>query len=747
MESKEMEPTTEMEAISREKERVARIAKLAEEKYAVRQKALEEEAKKPKFLTKKEREEAALARLQQQRAKQSTSTPAAPQQASKYSKFDESSLQRHRELERAKTETKSTSNKRKDAKTNNGPTLTDQEKELAQLKNQYLGKKVEKKKIIKASEKFAKNFQFEWDASDDTSTELNPLYKRREVNLLFGRGYMAGIDLREQRKRSNFITELTRKRQLEQKAADERNGMSAEAVERRQRERERELQRMQEREANREAEQVKRSHTSALHWSDKLLDNMTERDWRIFREDFDIILRGGKAPRPLRKWSEAVLPEPLFQAINELGFERPSPIQMQAIPVGLQRRDIIGIAETGSGKTAAFVIPIIAYLCQLPANMIARTADEGPLALVMAPTRELAMQIEQETMKLAKYTVIGEGNFAHTIKTVSVVGGQSKEEQAFKVREGIDIIIGTPGRLNDVLENRYLVLNQCNYVVLDEADRMIDMGFEQQVIDVLESMGTLLKSENEDELERQLTIDSQFKYRVTMMFSATMPSEVERLAKTFLRHPSIVKIGDETSGKNKRIDQQVWYMNGGKKRQKLLETLRDTLRGKGKKDAGTKIIVFVNVKKECDTIARAVGSEGYRATILHGGKSQDQREESLKGFRDGTYEILVATDVAGRGLDIPDVTHVINYDVPSKIQNYCHRIGRTGRAGKDGVAISFLTEQDEEIMYDLRMYLEACEMPVPKELAHHAMAKAPAGARDEKGNVIAKTKRDTIIYS
>ncbi|OQR86523.1 DEAD/DEAH box RNA helicase [Achlya hypogyna] len=740
-----MDLTQEMEAISREKERVARIARAAEEKYAAKQKALEEEAKKPKFMTKAEREAAALARLHAKRS-QAAPTPSTMPTASKYTKFDEATLGRHREAEQAK---RTESRRRPDAKAR-APVVTDEAKELAQLKDQYLGKKVAKKKIIKASEKFAKNFQFEWDAADDTSTELNPLYKRREVNLLFGRGYMAGVDLREQRRRNNFITELTRKRQLEQKAADERTGMSSELVERRQRERERELQRMQEREEQRQAEIVKLAQSTALHWSDKPLDEMSERDWRIFREDFDIILRGGRAPRPLRKWSEAVLPEPLFRAISEMGFERPSPIQMQGIPVGLERRDIIGIAETGSGKTAAFVIPIIAYLSQLPAHMIARTADEGPLALVMAPTRELALQIEQEAMKLAKYTTIGEGDNAHMIKTVAVVGGQSKEEQAFKVREGIDIIIGTPGRLNDVLENRYLVLNQCNYVVLDEADRMIDMGFEQQVVDVLESMGGLLKSENEDELEQQLTVDNQFKYRVTMMFSATMPPEVERLAKTFLRHPSIVKIGDETSGKNKRIDQQVWFMPGGKKRAKLLETLRDVLRGprasRDKKEA-PKVIIFVNVKKECDTVARAVGSEGFRATILHGGKSQDQREESLKGFRDGTFELLVATDVAGRGLDIPDVTHVVNYDVPSKIQNYCHRIGRTGRAGKEGVAISFLTDQDEEIMYDLKQYLEACEMPVPKELAHHAMAKAPAGARDDKGNVIAKSKRDTIIYS
>jgi len=226
---------------------------------------------------------------------------------------------------------------------------------------------------------------------------------------------------------------------------------------------------------------TKEAESMGLHWSEKKLPDMKERDWRIFREDYDIILKGGKAPNPLRKWDEAKLPDALFQSIKEMGFERPSPIQMQGIPIGLQRRDIIGIAETGSGKTAAFAIPIIAYLYGLPPSMIKRTPEQGPLALVMAPTRELALQIEQEVKKLAKYTSVGPVGFEHQIKTLAVVGGQSIEDQAFKLREGIDIVIGTPGRLMDCLESHYLVLNQCNYVVLDEADRMIDMGFEPQV--------------------------------------------------------------------------------------------------------------------------------------------------------------------------------------------------------------------------------------------------------------------------
>ncbi|KAJ8524790.1 hypothetical protein ON010_g16326 [Phytophthora cinnamomi] len=651
------------------------------------------------------------------------------------------------------------------------PALLDpsEAKALQALKDQYLGKTVKKKKVVKASEKFSKIFQFDWEASEDTSTDLNPLYAHRmDVNLLYGRGYRAGVDMREQRKKNSFLEELSHKRQKEQQLADETDGsLTSEQVAARKQERERALRNMQARERDRMQEMASReAKTMGTHWSEKSVDEMKERDWRIFREDFDITLKGGRAPNPLRKWDEAgkLLPDAVFKAIKDMGFERPSPIQMQAIPIGLQKRDIIGIAETGSGKTAAFMIPIIAYIYSLPPAMVARTGEQGPLALVMAPTRELALQIEQEGIKLCKYTSVGLPEKLGPIKTLSVVGGQSIEDQGFRLREGVDIIIGTPGRLMDCLESHYLVLNQCNYVVLDEADRMIDMGFEPQVVAVLENMGSLLKSENEEEMEQQLTLangaqpgeELQHRLRVTTMFSATMPVEVERLAKTFLRHPSIVKIGDEDSGKNKRIDQRVLFMNPGKKRSKLVEVLRDILSAqsvpvprsrKEKVVDGAKIIVFVNIKKECDSVAKFISSEGFRCTILHGGKTQDQREESLKMFREGYVDMLVATDVAGRGLDIPDVTHVVNFDLPSKIQNYTHRIGRTGRAGKDGVAISFLTDDDEEIMYDLKQYLVSTEMPVPSELANHPSAKAAPGARDEKGNIIARSKRDTVIYA
>eukprot|EP00615_Pteridomonas_danica_P004332 CAMPEP_0114369796 /NCGR_PEP_ID=MMETSP0101-20121206/31983_1 /TAXON_ID=38822 ORGANISM="Pteridomonas danica, Strain PT" /NCGR_SAMPLE_ID=MMETSP0101 /ASSEMBLY_ACC=CAM_ASM_000211 /LENGTH=466 /DNA_ID=CAMNT_0001520913 /DNA_START=242 /DNA_END=1645 /DNA_ORIENTATION=+ len=465
---------------------------------------------------------------------------------------------------------------------------------------------------------------------------------------------------------------------------------------------------------------------------------MNERDWRIFREDFDIVVRGGRAPMPLRQWdeegnAECSIPPLVLKAIHDLKYVEPSPIQRQAIPIGLEWRDVIGIAETGSGKTCAFVVPMLAYIANLPDMRRERLAEEGPLAMILAPTRELAQQIEIECRRLSVH--LG-------YKTVSVVGGQSIQDQGFHLREGVEMIIGTPGRLKDAIESRYLVLNQCNYVVLDEADRMVDMGFEQELNFVLESMGGLLKSEAEEEAyaqEEAAKRGESLDYRVTAMFSATMPAAVERMAKTYLRHPAIVSIGDRDSGKNKRIEQIVEMVSESSKPNKLIQIATP-------KEKEDKIIVFVNEKKRCDMVARTLEKSSIRCSILHGGKSQDQREASLESFRAGLFQVLVATDVAGRGLDIPDVTKVINYDMPNKIENYCHRIGRTGRAGKEGHATTFLTENDSEVFYDLKTYLTNTEANLPHSLARHPAAQAAPGSLTEGGKP-AGSRRETVIFA
>ncbi|CAI7854053.1 unnamed protein product [Closterium sp. NIES-54] len=433
---------------------------------------------------------------------------------------------------------------------------------------------------------------------------------------------------------------------------------------------------------------------------------MNERDWRIFREDFNIAYKGSKVPRPMRNWEESGLSAELLRAVKEIGYTKPSPIQMAAMPIGLQQRDVIGIAETGSGKTCAFVLPMLTYISKLPPMTEANEA-EGPYAVVMAPTRELAQQIEEETVKFAQFM---------NLRVVSIVGGQSIEEQGFKLRQGCEIVIATPGRLLDCLERRYAVLNQCNYVVLDEADRMIDMGFEPQVTGVLEAMNTtFLKPENED-----AELDASRIYRVTYMFSATMPPSVERLARKYLRNPVVVTIG--TAGKaTELITQNVFMVKDSEKISRLQRLLEEV-------GEDRTAIVFVNTKKTADGVAKQIDRMGFNVTTLHGGKTQEQREVSLEGFRTKKFNVLVATDVAGRGIDIPDVAHVINFDMPGNIEMYTHRIGRTGRAGKTGVATTFLTLHDSELFYDLKQMLTQSGCAVPPELARHEAAKFKPGS-------------------
>ena len=452
----------------------------------------------------------------------------------------------------------------------------------------------------------------------------------------------------------------------------------------------------------------------------KPLKKMTARDWRIFRENYNISTKGGKSPPPLRSFREnpiGVTPihSSIIDAIeNNLRYKEPSPIQRIAIPIGMQRRDLIGIAETGSGKTAAFGIPLCHHVLCFPKSILDSVADDGPLALVMAPTRELALQINVEFGKLLS----GQRN----VNSLAVVGGQSITEQATKLRNGVHIVVGTPGRINDCVEMAYLVLNQCSYIVLDEADRMIDLGFAPQIEQILDAMGGKLKSENEEEAYEQERRDLEAlgkavpSHRLTAMFSATMPSEVERIAKRYLRHPVIVSVGDQNSGKNARITQRILYLSSPKQKE---GTLRDILR---RSRPNEKIIVFVNEKKHSEGVGRMVESSGRRCVVLHGGKTQEEREKNLAIFRQGGV-VMVATDVAGRGLDIPDVQQVINFDLPTRsIDNYCHRIGRTGRAGKEGLATSFITDEDEGIMAPLTQYLKSTGSAIPDRLARHPAA-------------------------
>lgn len=717
------------------------------------------------FLTKKEREELALQRLQQKREEEEKKKQEAAEAHRRF--ITGQTIEEKKRAERLKREREEEERVRRQRDEN--IEAAEQERELKSIKEHYLGGVEKKRTITKPSEKSARVFQFEWHDTDDTGRDdLNPLYsKRMKINALFGRGYIAGVDQREQRKDSNFLLSLGEKRLLEAKKIEEADEKISEE-ERLARERARaqavETFRRNQREEFRRKDLLDDSKLGR-HWSEKKLSEMSERDWRIFREDFDIRVQGGRSTLPLRFWNEASLPAPIMQAIQAAGYEKPSPIQRQAIPIGLAGRDIIGIAETGSGKTCAFLVPLLCHILQLPAHFSQRCEQEGPLAIVMAPTRELAEQIEKECTKLCRFT---------QLRSVAVVGGQDIEEQGFILRKGVEVVIGTPGRMLDCLKNHLMVLNQCNYVVLDEADRMIDMGFDEQVEEVLNQMGGLLKDEDEEQAERQLQQLQQQQYqhqqlfRVTAMFTATMSTEVELIAKQYLRHPVIVRIGDVDSGKNKRIEQRVLYLSSeAAKKNVLNEEVNKVTRSMGasslhsnssssanasssssssSSSAETKIIVFVNTQKAGDHVSYQLEQAGYRVGVLHGGKAQDQREETLELFRNGRIQILVATDVAGRGLDIPDVSHVINYDCPKKIANYCHRIGRTGRAGKFGVAITLLTDADTEVMYDLKAYLESTDAGIPHQLAHHPAAQAAPGTRDDKGRLVGQ-KKDAIMFA
>ena len=588
------------------------------------------------------------------------------------------------------------------------------------LKRQYMGGDAKSKKVKTANRG---KFVFDWRKEEDTSRDLNPLYDRpHEVAPMFGRGMIGGVDRREQA-RSN----AERERELIVKSRKDLGSKDA-AGDVRKMEVERERKRK-----DVEARELKR--TFKEHWSDKKLEDMTERDWRIFREDFNISYKGGKLPLPMRAWKECTsLPQEILRAIAQVGYEKPSPIQMASIPIGLLKRDVIGIAETGSGKTCAFVVPMLAHIMQLP-KMTDEIAAHGPYALIMAPTRELAQQIEEETLKFAQYLDYRVG---------LVVGGQSIEDQGFKLRKGVEILVGTPGRIIDVIERRYTVLSQCNYIVLDEADRMIDMGFEPQVVAVMEAMGSgNLKPEDEaEELDGQALEQggpTSSKYRTTYMFSATMPPSVERLARSYLRNPAVVTIG--SAGKTSDlIKQEIIWVSRNERDSKFELVLS--------RHPNTQAIVFVNAKRSVDAVANLCYRLGYSCASIHGGKSQDQREESLRGFKAGDYDILVATDVAGRGIDVKGIDLVVNYELPHTIENYTHRIGRTGRAGRKGTAVSFLTSDDRDIMYELKELLIESKNHVPDALANHEAARVKP-QRDDRGRRMNREDvrgQEAIIY-
>lgn len=449
-----------------------------------------------------------------------------------------------------------------------------------------------------------------------------------------------------------------------------------------------------------------RASHDARHWSKKGREEMTMRDWAIFREDFSITMRGGssEAAKPARNWNETGLPGDLLILIRDAGYMEPTPIQMCAIPVGLRMQDLIGLAETGSGKTAAFVLPMLVHIRSLP-KLSASIAANGPYALVLAPTRELVLQIQTEMRKFA--SPLG-------YHVAAVIGGQSLEEQGLALQSGCEIVVCTPGRMGDLLSRQLAVLGNCNYLILDEADRMIDMGFEPQVQEILSAMPeSVVSKSSAPSSSSGITVNANASSRRhTVMFSATMSPTVERLARDYLVKPIVLTIGEAGKAAD-AVDQRVEFLTSeGKKRERLVNLVREL---------DPPIIVFVNTKKGCEDVGRLLESGcGLRPSVLHSGKSQEQREQILSNFKAGRVDVVVATDLLGRGIDIKGVNHVVNFELPSEMAKYTHRIGRTGRAGRKGVAWSLATAADSELFGDLKVFLEQSGSRVCPAIARHS---------------------------
>jgi len=405
--------------------------------------------------------------------------------------------------------------------------------------------------------------------------------------------------------------------------------------------------------------------------------NMTEQDAEQVRQWKQItIVSGQNCPKPCRTFEEASFPEYVLEEIRYAGFTEPSAIQVQGWPIALSGRDMVGIAETGSGKTLAFLLPGIVHINAQPYL----NRGDGPIMLVMAPTRELAVQIKEEIDKFGK---------SSKIKNTCVYGGVSKYEQTRALRDGVEICVATPGRLTDFLDQGITNLKRVTYLVLDEADRMLDMGFEPQVRKICS----------------QIRPDRQ-----TLMWSATWPKEVQRLATELCREaPVHINVGSGELRANHNIRQYVEVCTDFDKHrrlQALVEKIMD----------GSKILIFVETKKGCDSLTREMRQNNMPALSIHGDKEQSERDWVLKEFKEGRNPILIATDVAARGLDVKDIKYVINFDFPAQIEDYIHRIGRTGRAGATGSAYTFFTENKGHKAKELIGILREANQPIPAEL-------------------------------
>ncbi len=384
----------------------------------------------------------------------------------------------------------------------------------------------------------------------------------------------------------------------------------------------------------------------------------------------------------------------MLRAVERAGYTEPTPIQKRAIPHILKGRDLIGCAQTGSGKTAAFALPILQMLDSIPGRRPIR-------ALVLAPTRELAAQIDEEFGKFSRDS---------SLRNAAIYGGVSQQPQVAALKRGVDILVATPGRLLDLMNQQFVHLNQIEFFVLDEADRMLDMGFIHDVKRVIKRLPEV---------------------RQTMLFSATMPPEVQELSRSILMDPVKVEANPQATTVES-IAQSIYFVESGDKRALLKHILRDP--------ASERVLVFTRTKHRANNLAKQLNRARIPAEAIHGNKSQTARTRALAQFKSGRTAVLVATDIAARGLDIDAVTHVINFDLPNIPESYVHRIGRTARAGASGIAYSFCDVTERKYLHDIEAlirkpiavvsehpYVSAIEAPGPA-----ATASAPPNGKGRR---------------
>jgi len=356
-------------------------------------------------------------------------------------------------------------------------------------------------------------------------------------------------------------------------------------------------------------------------------------------------------------FSDLNIENKLKKSIDLAEFKTPTPIQSQSIPISLEGKDVLGTAQTGTGKTLAFTIPMLNKLLK----------DKQAMALIICPTRELATQVMETVLKL-NVREIGIGN-------ALLIGGESMQKQLRQLKKRARIIVGTPGRINDHIERKSLNLSKVNYLVLDETDRMLDMGFTPQIEVIL----------------KFIPKDHQ-----TLLFSATLPENILKISQKYLNNPERVSVGS-LSTPIEKIKQETFQITADKKYHELINQLVER--------SGS-ILVFVKTKHGADKIVKRLKYDGHKADAIHGNLRQSKRDRVIRGFRNGNSRILIATDVAARGLDIPVIKHVINYDLPQVPEDYIHRIGRTGRAGKDGSALTFLTNNDRSMWRSIQKLID-----------------------------------------